>query len=231
MRQNLALLGRTLSLVVIRNVLLKGDLRLRVLVHVLGAERELTLDVSQLDVPVPLPDQVLLLLNPVSVVLPRHRFDASFEHLPLESLDVLCVGFARVQHFVLFLHDLAHVKERAQLELGVRLVLFFCSLIGFDFVPRRSFRGTCLQLLLCLSLVLGPCLHFVPTFLLRLGVVLLEHVRFEDSLLEKLVLPQQLVHDLLAESKLVHAVLKALLLEIVASTDPAVALDSQVPLA
>ena len=62
--------------------------------------------------------------------------------------------------------------------------------------------------MILLILIVSPSLHFIPTLLLALDVVLLENVRLENSFLEKLMFAEQFFHDLVTEPKLVDTILE-----------------------
>ena len=164
------------------------------------------------------------------MILPRHGLNYCLKHLFFELLNVFRVLFTRMQHLIFLLHHLTHVQERTQFKLGIRVITSLTCRIYLVLLTTFTMIFTLLTLfsqsLLCLNL--GPSLHFIPAFLLTFRIILLKYVRRHHPLFEQFVLPEQFLHDLVTEAKLIDAILEIFTRHEVADTDATIASDCQV---
>ena len=133
------------------------------------------------------------------MVFPGQRFYVGLKNLLFKVLNRLRVIFLRVKLLILTLHELAHIQEGAEIEIG--RVFFFVE-VDFMFV-FYSF--------LSFFRLFYPMLHLFLLLHKGLLPVYLKNMCLKHSLFKKLVLQEQFFNDLVTKSESTGTVIKMLL--------------------
>ena len=133
------------------------------------------------------------------MVFPGQRFYVGLKNLLFKVLNRLRVIFLRVKLLILTLHELAHIQEGAEIEIG--RVFFFVE-VDFMFV-FYSF--------LSFFRLFYPMLHLFLLLYKGLLPVYLKNMCLKHSLFKKLVLQEQFFNDLVTKSESTGTVIKMLL--------------------